>query len=76
MSQKKHTSFSPIQWQSQNPKPAKRNTYCPLLSGGWDRNGKKMMQLSGPAHDLSYLFSTVFTANDVDYNGQQYFKIE
>jgi len=35
-----------------------------------------MMQLSGPAHDLSYLFSTVFTANDVDYNGQQYFKIE
>jgi len=38
---KKHTSFSPIQWQSQNPKPAKENTYCPLLSGGWDRNGKK-----------------------------------
>jgi hypothetical protein len=35
-----------------------------------------MMQLSGPAHDLSYLFSTVFTANDVDYNGQQHFKIE
>jgi len=34
------------------------------------------MQLSGPAHDLSYLFSTVFTANDVDYNGQQHFKIE
>jgi len=26
---KKHTSFSPIQWQSQNPKPAKKNTYCP-----------------------------------------------
>ena len=35
-----------------------------------------MMQLSGSAHDLSYLFSTKFTANDVDYNGQQYFKIE
>ena len=35
-----------------------------------------MMQLSGSAHDLSYLFSTEFTANDVDYNGQQYFKIE
>jgi len=34
------------------------------------------MQLLGPTHDLSYLFSTVFTVNDVDYNGQQHFKIE
>jgi len=44
---KKHTSFSPIQWQSQNPKPAKKNTYCPLLSGGWDRNGKKWCNYQG-----------------------------
>ena len=35
-----------------------------------------MMQLLGPTHDLSYLFSTVFTVSDVDYNGQQHFKIE